>query len=214
MSNPNLGPPNLGPPNAGPPLGGGSLDDDEKALKKGNTAVLVIGAIAALAVLAGVVVLLMNEEPTEQYETIGREVNRLKSANFDGFWTCALPNERLDRIENNQQLTEAITKRASSAPQRYAQHVRSNCLSKLNDHQAPLQSLIAPPDLQAQLADLGVALDALRNGWGDYLDYLDRTEEYDEAAAAPRVSAITKGWYDYKTSHRAINDSVREHIGQ
>ncbi|MCZ7681004.1 MAG: hypothetical protein M5U28_20350 [Sandaracinaceae bacterium] len=211
--NPNLGPPspNLGPPS---PLGGGSLDDDEKALKKGNTAVLVIGAVAALAVLAGVVVLLMGEEPTGQYETIGREVNRMKSANFDGFWACALPNERLDRVRNNRELTDAITKRVSGAPQRYAQHVRQQCLVKLNEHEAPLRSLIAPPDLQEQLGQLSTALGDLRAAWGEYLDYLDRTEEYDEAAAAPRVSKITKGWHDYKTAHGAINSAIRERLGQ
>lgn len=208
MSDPN---PNLGPPS---PLGGGSLDDDEKALKKGNTAVLVIGIVAGLAVVAGLVVLLMNEEPTDQFRTIGQQVNGMKSEHFDGFWTCALPNERLDRLRSDQDLRQAITKRASPAPQRYAQHVRQQCLVKLNEHEAPLRSLIAPPDLQGQLSELTEALGSLRAGWGDYLDYLDRTETYDESAAAPRVSTIAKGWYDYKHAHSQINSTIRERLGE
>lgn len=208
MSDPN---PNLGPPS---PLGGGSLDADEKALKKGNTTVLVAGAAAAVAVMVGVVALLFNEQPTEQYERIGREVNRLKSANFDGFWVCALPGQRLDGLRSDQDLRQAIGERVSRGPQRYAQHVRQQCMVKLDEHQAPLDGLIAPPDLQNEIERLGTALADLRAGWADYLEHLAQTETYDEAADAPRVNKIAKGWYDYKHAHGAINAAIRERLGE
>lgn len=209
MSDPN---PNLGPPS---PLGGGSMDDDEKALKKGNTGVLIIGVVAALAVLAGVVVLLMNEEPTDQYRTIGQQVNGMKSEHFDGFWACALGDARLvDRINSADDLRTQINSQANRGPQRYSQHVRQQCLVKLNEHEAPLRSLIAPPDLQGQLTELNTALGDLRASWGDYLTYLDQSETYDASSAAPRVTKIAKGWFDYKTTHQAINSAIRERLGE
>lgn len=205
MTEPNL--------NLGPPLGGPSLEDDEKALKKGNTWVLVVGLVAGLAVVAGVIVLLASEQPN-QYGTIGQQINGMKAQHFDAFWACALPNERLDELRSDQDLRVAINRRAHSSPGGYAQHVRQDCLVKLNEHEAPLQALIAPEDLSGQLAELGTSLESLRGAWGEYLDYLDHTETYDEEDAESRVSKIAKGWYDYKHAHAGLNTSIREHLNE
>lgn len=206
MSEPNL--------NLGPPLGGGpSLDDDEKALKKGNTWVLVAAVAAGLVVIAGVIYVLAGEQP-DQYGTIGRQINGMKSEHFDAFWACSLPGERLEGLRSDQDLRYAINKRAVTSPARYAQHIRQDCLVKLNEHEAPLQALIAPEDLSGQLRDLGTSLDSLRSGWNDYLDYLDHTETYDEEEASPHLGKIAKGWYDYKHAHNEINSTIRAHLNE
>jgi hypothetical protein len=199
--------------NLGPPLGGPSLEDDEKALKKGNTWVLVAAVVGGLAVVAGLIALLASEQP-DQYGTIGSQINGMKAEHFDAFWACALPNEPLDELRSDQDLRYAINRRAQTAPGRYAQHVRHDCLVKLNEHEAPLQSLIAPADLSGQLAELGTSLESLRGAWGEYLEYLDHTQEYDQDDAAPRVGKIAKGWYDYKRAHGALNAAIREHLNE
>ena len=33
--------------------------------------------------------------------------------------------------------------------------------------------------------------------------------EYDEEAARPHVTAIARGWYDFKKAHGAINKSIK-----
>jgi hypothetical protein len=202
---------NVGRPASGR---GTSLEDEEKALKKGNTWVLVAGVLAGLAVVAGLVAVLARNDPSAPYRTIGQRVNGMKDEHFDGFWACALPNERLDRLRNNEDLTYAITRRASTTPGAYAQHVRQRCLVKLTEHQPPLQALIAPEDLQAQLSALSTATDDLRAAWNGYLEYLETAESYDDEAARPQLIKIAKGWYDYKRAHGEINTTIREHLNQ
>jgi hypothetical protein len=212
MSDPNL---NLGVGGGGqPPLGGGpSLEDDEKALKKGNTGVLVGGIVAAVAVTIGLGFLLLSGEGGDEYGAIGRQINGMKQEHFDAFWSCALPNEQLSNLRSDQDLRYAITKRARSNPGRYAQHVREQCLVKLNEHEPRLRQLIAPEDLQDQLADLTTALNDLRGGWNEYVDELDDVEgPYDEEAFGSHMNKIAKGWYDYKHAHNQLNSTIREHI--
>jgi hypothetical protein len=203
MSDPN---PNLG-------LGGPSLDD-EKALKKGNTGVLVAGILAALVVLAGVVYLLAQEQP-DQYGAVGRQVNRMKSEHFDGFWACALPGLELDRLGNDQDLRYEINKRARPQPRVYARHIREQCLPKLAQHDAPLQVVISPPqDLREPLGQIGTALETLRDGWGEYLHHLERVETYDEEEAQRQLTGVARGWFDYKRAHRAVNQSIQQHANE
>lgn len=189
-----------------------TLEEDEKALRKGNTWVLVAGGLAALLAVGGLIALLAQEDPSEQYRTIGRHVNGMKSQHFDGFWTCALPNQTLSSLTSNDHLRDAITQRARRQPNAYAQHVRQRCLVQLDEHRAGLSTLIAPPDLQPQLAELDTALQSLHRSWGTYIEHLDRAEAYDEAAAAPPLRDIAKGWYDYRVAHNQLNATIREQL--
>lgn len=201
---------NLGPPQI---VRGATLEEEEKALKKGNTWVLVAACVAALAIGAGIIVLLAQEDPTVQYRTIGQRVNGMKTQHFDGFWACALPNERLDNLGSDQDLRRAINERARTRPAAYAQHVRQRCLVKLTEHQPKLTELIPPADLIEPLAALTTALGDLKAAWDAYNEHLDHVETYDEAAAGSLLTAIARGWYDYKRAHGTINNIVREHLG-
>ncbi|MCB9594361.1 MAG: hypothetical protein H6719_16640 [Sandaracinaceae bacterium] len=211
MSDPNL---NLGVGGGQPPLGGGpSLQDEEAALKKGNTLPLVLGLVAALAVVIGIAAVLLSGDDTEQYSVIGRQINGMKQEHFDSFWGCALPNQPLETLRTNQDLSAAITKRASRSPTRYGEHVRTKCLVKLTEHGPELRQLIPPEDLTTQLDALQTAITELNDGWNGYLDQLDHSQEgYDEDAAAPHISKIAKGWYDYRNAHGELNDTIRERI--
>ena len=210
MSDPNL---NLGVGGGQPPLGAGpSLLDEERALKKGNKGPLIVGLLAAIGVVFGLGFVLLQGGDDDPYGAIGQQINRMKTENFNGFWACALPNERLDDVQTNGDLREAITKRARSSPQRYAEHVRSQCIVKLAEHRPQLRELIAPEDLHAQLTDLESALDALNDGWDEYLRELERQSEYDEAALRPPIGKIAKGWYDYRVAFNGLNDTIRPHV--
>ncbi|HJL14725.1 MAG TPA: hypothetical protein RMH99_03660 [Sandaracinaceae bacterium LLY-WYZ-13_1] len=211
MSDPNL---NMGVGGGQPPFGPGpSLEEDEKALKKGRTGVLVAGILAAVAVTGGLMFVLMSGEGGDEYGAIGRQINGMKQEHFDAFWSCALPNEQLSNLRSDQDLRYAITKRAQTNPGRYAQHVREQCLVKLNEHEPRLQQLIAPEDLQGQLDDLSGALSDLRGGWNEYVEQLDQHEgAYEEGEYTAQLNKIAKGWYDYKHAHNQLNSTIREHL--
>lgn len=210
MSDPNL---NLGVGGGQSPLGRGpSLQDDEKALKKGNTGILVGGAVAAVLVLVGLGALLMQGGEGDQYGAIGQQINGMKTEHFDAFWSCALPGEQIRGLRSDQDLRYAITKRARPNPSRYGTHVREQCLVKLNEHEPRLRQLIAPEDLQEQLGALSTALQDLRGGWDDYIAALEQAESYDEQAHAAQMNDIAKGWYDYKRAHGQLNDAIREQV--
>jgi len=197
-----------------PPLGGGSsLDDDEKALRKGNTGPLIIGLLAAVVVTGGLGYVLMQGEDGDQYGTIGSAINGMKQEHFDQFWACALPNQSLSELRNDQDLRSAIHKRARRVPRAYASHVREQCLVKLNEHGPNLRALIPPEDLTAQLADLQTAITDLTDACTEYITYLEgATEGYSEDDARPTISKIAKGWYDYRHVHSGLNSSIRDHI--
>lgn len=211
MSDPNL---NLGIGGGLPPLGGGpSLEDEEKALKKGNTGVLIGGVLAGIAVVVGLGFLLLNGDDGEQYGVIGRQINGMKQEHFDSFWGCALPGEQLGELRTNQDLQYAITKRARSNPRRYAGHIRERCMVKLDEHGPGLRALIAPADLQAQLDALGTALDELHGGWGEYTTHLAATSEaYEEDEFRADMNKIVKGWYDYKRAHGELNTAISAQV--
>lgn len=207
MSDPNL---NLGVGGGQPPLGGpSSLDDDEKAMKKGRGAVLAVGIILAVLVAGGLVALLAMMGQPDQYGTIGRQINGMKRDHFDRFWTCALPQQRLETLRSDQDLRTAINTRASRNPDAYVQHVRTECMVNLTEHEHP-STLVPPEDLNAQLAELGTALDNLKLGWEEYLTTVEAAETYDEEALSPQLSKIAKGWYDYRRAHVSLNNTIRE----
>lgn len=212
MTDPRMSDPNLNMPIGGgtPPLGPGgpSLDDDEKALRKGGATTLIVGLVAALLVGGALVFLLVRQDTPDPYAETSRELSLIKHEHFDGFWGCALPNQPLANLRSDQDLRRAIHKRARTQPSRYAEHVRQQCLAKLTEHDGPLQRVIAPPDLQPQVTELGTALTDLRAGWTEYLGYLDRVESYDDEDAP--IGKIAKGWYDYRRAHGAITTAARE----
>lgn len=190
-----------------------SLAEDEKALRKGNMGPLIIGLLAAVAVAAGLGFVLLQGDDGDQYGTIGRAINGMKQEHFDQFWACALPNQQLSELRSDQDLRSAIHQRARRVPRAYATHMREQCLVKLSEHGPRLRELIAPEDLHEQISALQTSITDLSAGWTEYIAYLEgATEGYSEGDAAPTISKIAKGWYDYRVAHGDLNSSIRDHL--
>lgn len=204
--------PNLGPV---PTSRGPSLEEEEKAMRSGRWRMIVVALLAIGAAVGGLAWWIASDQPSP-YGQIGSQINGMKAEHFDAFWSCALQGTRVNDLRSDQDLRYNINKRASSAPGRYATHVREQCLVKLNEHDQPLRALIAPQDLQGQIDDLGRAVTELRDAWGGYLTELDRAGNapYDEEAMSPQLTEIAKGWYDYKVAHGNLNRSIREHLDE
>mgnify|MGYP003382713874 CR=1 FL=1 len=215
MTDPNLpggGWTPLAPPSAPQP----SLDEEERAMKSGRGKMIAF-AVAVLVALGVLVGFLMTSGGTNEYGNIGRQINGMRTGNFDAFWMCALPRANLRNLQNNQQIRDEIHERAHFSPSQYAQLVRTTCMSNLNDHVQPLDQLIPSEDLRPGIEALRVSLRSLIDGWNAYLSYLDTLDgAYDGESpeATTLVSAIARAWFDYKVAHGALNDIIRAHVAE
>jgi hypothetical protein len=208
MTDPNWAP--LAPPSAPQP----SLDEEERAMKSGRGKMIAFAVVVVLGVL-GLVGFLMTSGGTNEYGNIGRQINGMRTGNFDAFWMCALPRANLRNIQNNQQLRDEIHERARFSASQYAQLVRTTCMRDLNDHVQPLDQLIPSDDLRPGIDALRAALRAQIDSWTAYLAYLDTLDgAYDAESdqATSLVSNIARAWFDYKVAHGQLNDIIRTHV--
>lgn len=195
------------------PIGGPSLEQEEKALKSGRGRMMaaMIGAVVvAILALAWFV---MRQQPSE-YGQIGRQINGMRADHFDAFWACALPRADLRDIDRADQLIGEIAERSGTA-RAYAQHVRNECLVRLDEHLPPMTQLIVPEDLRPSVDQLRTAVEAQRTAWQRYLDHLDHLEgsfDAEDETTSGLITAIARGWYDYKVAHNAINTTIRGHL--
>ncbi len=207
------------PPSGFAPLGpaptpGPSLEEEERAMRKGRWRMIAFAIALGLALLAGLGYLLTSSGPSP-YGAIGRQVNGMRAQNFDAFWACALPRANLRELRNNEQLAAAVHERARFNPGQYAQLIRSTCIANLNDHVQPLDSLLPTDDLRAPIEAMRTALASLIENWGAFATYLANLGEgydADTPEAANLVGAIARGWFEYKVAFAQINDVVRAHV--
>jgi hypothetical protein len=214
MSDPND---NLGvggglPPSS--PLGGPSLEAEEKAMKSGKGRMLAVMILAVVAAVAGLVLYMASGGEEEAYGTFGRNVNGLRRDHFDTFWGCALRGANLDDVRTNEDLAAAINQRATNGKTVYARHLRDDCMPFLADLEPKLLTLIPPEDLADKLRELGAAVGALRSAVSAYVAYIEGLGDapYDAEDASEHVTAVARGWYDYKRVHNEINRAVAEKL--
>lgn len=193
------------------PIGGPSLEQEEKALRRGRGRMLAGMVAAVLAAVGGLAWFVSSSGPSE-YGQLGRQINGMRAQHFDAFWACALPREDLRNLRNDQQLRAEIAERAAQ-PHAYAVHVRTQCMVLLDEHLPPLDALILPEDLRVPVEALRAAVEAQRAAWQAFLQHLDRVEGgFDAEDADQELGAIARGWYDYKVAHGRINDVIRSHV--
>jgi hypothetical protein len=197
---------NLGVSGGLPPLGQSpSIAEEEAAMHKGRGRML-FGLIAVALVIAGGAGYLLSEGSEQQtYSDIGKKINGMKKEHFDQFWGCALPNENLHDIKTNADLESQISARAQGRAV-YGRHVRDVCADKLVGIEPKLDILVVPKDFEADTTAMKKSIQDLRSGWSDYISYLvDPKGEYDEEVAQPKISKITRAWYEYRKAHASIN---------
>lgn len=193
------------------PIGGPSLADEEKAMRGGKGGMIAGMIITGVLIVGAVVIILFGGDGNDSYRTFGQNINGLDSEKFDPFWSCAFQGGF--EAESNQQLQEAIHQRAARGQERYAAMVRDDCMQKLEELEPGLTSLIPPEDMVEDLHDLETSVRDLRGGWSDFIAHLDGLEgDYDPEAAGESVGRITKGWFDYRTTHSRLNATLREKL--
>jgi hypothetical protein len=202
------------------PLGGGpSLEDEEKAMQSGKWRMVVGMIVAVVAAIALLGWFLTQGGDTDTYRTFGQNVNGARQAHFDQFYGCALRGVDLRNLNKTQDLVDQIHRRAQQGQKRYAGLVNEQCMPKLVELKPTLDALIAPEDMREQLRSLSSAAAAVRDSWAAYIAYvngLPPEEPYDPESegAQEHVTKIAKGWFDYRSAHKAINDALRAKLNE
>lgn len=193
-----------------------SLADEEKAIGGGGGTGTMIAAIVVFGVLAmGIVFFVMRGNGESEYSSLGRAVNGMRQANFDSFWACVLPREDIRDLHGNADVQAAVLQRATASPSAYSHLVRTQCMSRLDEQTPLLAQLIVPADMNESVTQLRTAAAALTTAWTAYLTYLEHiggpydTEDADGVAA---LTAVVRGWYDYRVAVQAVNTVVASHV--
>lgn len=197
------------------PVGGPSLEQEERAMKSGRGRMMFGMILAVVAAIAGLAWFVARQQPSP-YGALGRQINGMRGEHFDAFWACALPRADLRDIDRADQLIGEIAERAGT-PRAYAQHVRNECMVRLDEHVAPMSQLIIPDDLRESYEQLRTAVESLRTAWGRFLEHLERLEgpfDDEDEATHTLLTAIARGWHDYKVAHIAINNTIRSHVDE
>jgi hypothetical protein len=192
------------------PLLTGSLGDDEAAMRKGRAGSLAILIGLGVAAVAGLVFLMSGDDEARVYGEIGKKINGLERAQFEQFWGCALQGENVSDLRSNSDLATHVNVRGIERGRSYGLHVRETCMPKLQEINPLLSTLIVPAELQPDVEALKKATGDLRSAWSGFIAYLDNPElEYAEEEAAPHITQIARGWYDFKKAHAAINQKIK-----
>jgi len=170
--------------------------------------------IGAIVLAIGAFIFSISGGADATYSTFGRNINRLDAEGFKAFWGCAFQGNV--EVHNNQELSEALTMRATRGKARYGRMLHDTCLPKLDPLEPGLSALIPPDDMREQLNALVGASTEMRSGFSDWIAYLDTLEgdaDYDADAAHDATQKIAHGWFEYRRIHGALNSALREKLG-
>lgn len=205
--------------NESPDFGSAGLGDaaaaleDAKAFNKGKGRLLA-GMLALGVALLAVFAWYLVEDQPNPYSELGKQVNRLRTASFETYWSCALPGARPSEIKSDADLREQLHGRGEKGA-RYAAHLRDKCGTQLRDLAVQLRSLLPPEDaapLVKKMADAVAKLEAGTRGYTTYLEQLEGA--YSRAAAEPEMQDLVRGWYDFKAAHVELNKLVKSKLGR
>ncbi len=193
-----------------------SLADEEKAIGGGGGSGTMVAAIVVFGILAiGIAVFVLRGNGDSEYSSIGRAVNGMRQGNFDTFWSCVLPREDIRDLHGNADVQAAVLQRASASPTAYAHLVRTQCMAHLEEQTPLLAQLIVPEDLTASVAQLRTAAQALTDAWNAYLTFLEHIGGpyvADDPGAVAALTAVVRGWFDYRVAVQAVNAVVSAHV--
>jgi hypothetical protein len=188
----------------------GTLADEEAALRKGKAGSLIAVSVLGLAVLGGLFFLVGGDDNARVYGDIGKQINGLKQASFDNFWSCTLQGEDLRDVTSNTELVARLNMLGRDGGREFAKNLREACRPQLENIGPALDTLIVPDDMKANVSAMSEAAASLRSATSGFIVYLDDPElDYDDEAAKPHVQAMVRAWYDFKKAHNEANQVIK-----
>jgi hypothetical protein len=169
------------------------------------------GLVAAAAcALLGMWLWVSHNDQARVYGELGRKLNGVRQSEFDAFWQCVLEDVDVNALRSNAELLHWLRSSLESGGPEYAVHLRDDCMGMLRAIPLRLNQLIAPPDLQADIATMEAATSLLQRDFRSVIACVGRGSNVcAPGAMQPQLQNIARGWFDFQTAHAAVNRTIR-----
>ena len=189
-------------------LEGTSVDDEVALLKKGRGLRLGLTLAVIAAGALGGQRLLRSMDEHAAYTQAASRLEQIDSQQSEAYLRCALPNLKRSQLESATALHSAIEVATEHMDKGYGR-VLAQCAPLLDELQASVQGLDAPPDMTRRLQRLSSSVTDFKTSWLAYQSYLqDRNRPYDYVQAAPLIERITIAWEGYQAAHKQAKDAL------
>lgn len=166
--------------------------------------------VAGVCAVFGLWFWLSHNDEARVYGELGRKLNGVRQAEFDVFWQCVLEDVDLAGLRSNTELLHWLGTSVETGGAEYAAHLQDDCMVTLNAITPRLDQLIAPTDLESDIAAMKAATQVLQRDFRDVISCVSRGESIcPRAAMEPELQGIARGWFDFQTAHAAINRTIR-----
>jgi len=189
-------------------LEGTSVDDEVALIKRGRGQRLALTLAVLAAGLFGGQRLLRSMDEHAAYSGAAAQLEQVDSQQGEAYMRCALPNVQRSQLESATALHSAIEIATEHLDKGYGR-VLAQCAPLLDELEANIHSLSAPPDMTRRLERLSGAVTDYKTSWATYQKYLqDRSQPYDYVKAAPLIERITIAWEGYQAAHRQAKEAL------
>lgn len=156
-------------------------------------------AVAVLAVVGfGGFQLLRSMDARQAYAVAADQLERSEVEQREAFMRCALPNQQNSKLTQQAALQGAIEIATDRMGKTYAK-VLTKCTPLLDNFQQAVAGVKAPADTVTNVQAVSKAANDFAAAWLGLRDFLQSSGEYDRAAIAPRIQAITAAFQAYDT---------------
>jgi hypothetical protein len=174
-------------------------DELDLAGMRGRRGPRIMIAVAVLAVVGfGGFQLLRSMDARQAYAVAADQLERSEVEQREAFMRCALPNQQNSKLTQQAALQGAIEIATDRMGKTYAK-VLTKCTPLLDNFQQAVAGVKAPADTVTNVQAVSKAANDFAAAWLGLRDFLQSSGEYDRAALAPRIQAITTAWEAYDT---------------
>jgi hypothetical protein len=169
--------------------------------------------MAAACALMAMWLWLSHNDQARVYGELGRKLNGMRQAEFDAFWQCVLEDVDISSLRSNADLLRWLRSSVESGGPEYALHLRDDCMGMLGAISPRLNQLIAPSDLQADIATMQSASALLQRDFRSVIACVGRgLDVCPPGATQTQLQSIARGWFDFQTAHAAVNRTIRSRL--
>ena len=169
--------------------------------------------VAVTCALAALWLWLSHNDQARVYGELGRKLNGMRQAEFDAFWQCVLEDVDVGSLRSNADLLRWLRSSVELGGPEYALHLRDDCMGMLGGIAPGLNNLIAPSDLEADIATMEAATALLQRDFRSVIACVGRGKDVCPAGAMqPQLQSIARGWFDFQTAHAGVNRTIRSRL--
>lgn len=184
-----------------------------EGFRRGRGRTLFAMFAAAATAVFGLWLWLSYDDEARVYGELGRKLNGMRQTQFDMFWQCVLEDVDLSSLRSNTELLHWLRISVDDGGAEYGAHLREMCVGTLDAMESSLDSLIAPADLERDIATLKAATSTMQRQFRALTACLAKGKQACSADdVEPELQAIARGWFDFQTAHASVNETIRSRL--